>query len=160
VLKLIIFIGQLLLLLTLQQVHAEELKRFGTTSMSTSSSKPASFLPAEQAFQLTYAQTDHELTLNFSITPDYYLYKDKFKFQAKSGNIITGQAFYSAEPEWKDDAEFGRVQVFHESLTVTLPVNGSGELKVSWQGCADAGLCYAPQSQAVIINGKNPKHDS
>jgi thiol:disulfide interchange protein DsbD len=43
-------------------------------------------------------------------------------------------------------------------MTVTLPVNGSGELKVSWQGCADAGLCYAPQSQAVIINGKNPQN--
>ncbi len=155
-LKLILFIGQLLLLLTLQQVHAEELKRFGAPSVTTSSSKPAQFLPAEQAFQLITQQTDHELSLSFTITPDYYLYKDKFKFQAKSGNIITGQAFYSAEPEWKEDAEFGRVQVFHNSLTVTVPVNGSGELKVSWQGCADAGLCYAPQSQIVTITSANP----
>lgn len=157
-LKLIIFIGQLLLLLTLQQANAEELKRFGASNATLNSNKTAQFLPAEQAFQLLAEQKDQELTLRFTITPDYYLYKDRFKFQVKSGNAIIGQAFFSAEPEWKDDAEFGRVQVFHESMTVTLPVNGSGELKVSWQGCADAGLCYAPQSQAVIINGKNPQN--
>lgn len=157
-LKLIIFIGQLLLLLTLQQANADELKRFGASNSTLNSNKTAQFLPAEEAFQLQAEQKDQELTLRFTITPDYYLYKDRFKFQVKSGNAIIGQAFYSAEPEWKDDAEFGRVQVFHDSMTVTLPVNGSGELKVSWQGCADAGLCYAPQSQAVIINGKNPQN--
>lgn len=155
-LKLIIFIGQLLLLLTLQQAHADEFKRFGASNSMQNSNKTAQFLPAEYAFQLLTEQKDQELTLSFTITPDYYLYKDRFKFQVKSGNVIIGQAFYSAEPEWKDDAEFGRVQVFHESMTVTLPVNGSGELKVFWQGCADAGLCYAPQSQTIIISGKNP----
>ena len=156
-LKLITFIGQLLLLLTLQQAHADELKRFGASNSTLNSNKTAQFIPAEQAFQLLAEQKDQELTLRFTITPDYYLYKDRFKFQVKSGNVIIGQAFYSAEPEWKDDAEFGRVQVFHESLTVTVPVNGSGELKISWQGCADAGLCYAPQSQVVIINSGSGK---
>ena len=151
-LKLIIFIGQLLLLLTLHPAYANDLKRFGATNTATSTTKAPSFLPAEQAFQLAAEQKDQELNLTFNITPNYYLYKDHFKFQVKSGNAIIGQAFYSAQPEWKDDAEFGRVQVFHESVTVTLPVNGSGELTVIWQGCADAGLCYAPQSQVVTLS--------
>jgi len=159
VLKLIIFIGQLLLLLMLNQVQAAELKRFGVSSATVNSNKSAQFLPAEQAFQLTTEHQDQELTLRFNITPNYYLYKERFKFQVKSGNVIIGQAFYSAEPEWKDDAEFGRVQVFHESLTVTVPVNGSGELKISWQGCADAGLCYAPQNQTVNITSANSQNN-
>ncbi len=153
-LKLITFMVQLLLLLAVATVQADELKHFGTPNFSVSSTtaNPHQFLPADSAFQLLAQQKDQELTLRFTITPEYYLYKDRFKFQVKSGNVIIGQAFYSDEAEWKDDAEFGRVQVFHSSLTITLPVQGNGELQITWQGCADAGLCYPPQSQTVNVS--------
>ncbi|HEX6590573.1 MAG TPA: protein-disulfide reductase DsbD, partial [Moraxellaceae bacterium] len=65
--------------------------------------------------------------------------------------LKVGEPVFSAEGEWKDDPTFGRVRVFHESLHVTLPVLGQGHLKVVWQGCADAGLCYPPQDRQVAF---------
>jgi thiol:disulfide interchange protein DsbD len=152
VLKLIIFIGQLLLLLTLQQTYADEFKRFGTSNPTLNSNKTAQFLTAEQAFTLQAEQKNQELILNFNIAPNYYLYKERFKFSVQEGNAILGQAFFSEQPEWKDDAEFGRVQVFHQSVVATLPVKGNGDILIRWQGCADAGLCYAPQEFIFRVN--------
>ena len=91
-LKLIIFIGQLLLLLTLQQTYADEFKRFGTSNPTLNSNKTAQFLTAEQAFTLQAEQKNQELILKFNIAPNYYLYKERFKFSVKEGNAILGQA--------------------------------------------------------------------
>ena len=99
--------------------YSEELKRFGGGSSTITSANKSQFLKAEEAFTLQYEQKGQELVLNFTIAPNYYLYKERFKFQVDNGNAILGQAFFNQEPDWKDDAEFGRVQVFHESLTVT-----------------------------------------
>lgn len=133
--------------------RAEELKSFAGGASFSSSGNKTQFLKAEQAFMLQYEQKGQELILNFTIAPNYYLYKERFKFQVNNGNAILGQAYYSLEPEWKDDAEFGRVQVFHQSLSITMPVKGNGEILVRWQGCADAGLCYAPQEQLISLAG-------
>lgn len=155
VIKLITIIFQVMLLLTTSVSYGEELKRFGSSSSTITSNNKTPFLKAEQAFTLQYEQKGQELILNFTIAPDYYLYKERFKFQVNNGNVILGQAYYSLEPEWKDDAEFGRVQVFHQSLAVTMPIKGNGELLIRWQGCADAGLCYAPQEQTILLAGAN-----
>lgn len=153
VFKLITIILQLMLLLTTSISYGEELKRFGGGSSTITASNKTEFLKAEQAFTLQYEQKGQELTLNFTIAPHYYLYKERFKFQVNHGNVILGQAYFSLEPEWKDDAEFGRVQVFHDNLSITLPIKGNGEILVRWQGCADAGLCYAPQEQTILLTG-------
>lgn len=135
--------------------YGEELKRFGGGSSAIATTNKTQFLKAEEAFTLQYEQKGQELILNFNIAPNYYLYKERFKFQVEGGNAILGQAYFNREPEWKDDAEFGRVQVFHESLTVTMPAKGAGNILVRWQGCADAGLCYAPQEQMISLAGAN-----
>jgi thiol:disulfide interchange protein DsbD len=41
------------------------------------------------------------------------------------------------------------VRVFHDNVAVSLPLQGSGRIKITWQGCADAGLCYPPQDYIV-----------
>ncbi|MBP9216206.1 MAG: protein-disulfide reductase DsbD [Agitococcus sp.] len=150
--KLITTLLSLLLLFSSSWLLAEaDLKRFTNNSFS-SSNKTAQFLTAEQAFTLQAEQKNQELILKFNIAPNYYLYKERFKFEVKEGNAILGQAFFSEQPEWKDDAEFGRVQVFHQSVVATLPVKGNGDILIRWQGCADAGLCYAPQEFVFSIN--------
>ena len=132
----------LLILLSSFTLSAEEVKRFGTNGFSSASSNSQTnkFLTADQAFSLQAEHKNQELILKFTVAPNYYLYKERFKFEVKEGNAILGQAFFSLEPEWKDDAEFGRVQVFHQSVVATLPVKGNGDILIKWQGCADAGL--------------------
>ncbi len=35
-----------------------------------------------------------------------------------------------------------------------VPASASGQIKVSYQGCADAGLCYPPQTRVIDLGGK------
>ncbi|MFO1391619.1 MAG: protein-disulfide reductase DsbD [Agitococcus sp.] len=144
--------------------HSEGLIKFfsssNTTNSNASLNQKPKFLTADEAFKLSTEYKNQELQLKFTIQPNYYLYKERFKFNVQEGNVILGQAFFSQEPEWKDDAEFGRVQVFHQSVTVTMPVKGNGTVLITWQGCADAGLCYAPQEYLMAINASAIKQQA
>ncbi|MCB1674204.1 MAG: protein-disulfide reductase DsbD [Pseudomonadales bacterium] len=143
--------------------HSEGLKLFGSSNTANNTASMAQkpkFLTAEEAFKLSAEYKNQELQLRFTIQPNYYLYKERFKFNVQEGNVILGQAFYNQEPEWKDDAEFGRVQVFHQSVTVTMPIKGNGTVLIAWQGCADAGLCYAPQEYLMTVNASAIKQQA
>ncbi|MDP2226900.1 MAG: protein-disulfide reductase DsbD [Moraxellaceae bacterium] len=115
------------------------LKKFGTDSSG-------GFLPVEEAFQLVSAQEPEGLLLDFRVTPGHYLYKTRFRFDPVGDGLVVGEPVFSQEGEWKDDPAFGRVQVFNEDVSIRLPLQGKGSLTLVWQGCAEAGLCYPPQT--------------
>lgn len=108
-----------------------------------------SFLRAEEAFRVVPSEEAAGLQLEFRVTPGYYLYRDRFHFTADNADLKVGEPVFSAEGEWKDDPSFGRVRVYHEDVRITLPLTGRGHVKVVWQGCADAGLCYPPQNELM-----------
>lgn len=138
----------LLFLLTLALGGVAEAK---LQLFSSSSSRP-SFLPADQAFSMDSEGSADGATLHFHITPGYYLYRDRFHFEPQTpGLSLTPQ--FSRDGEWKDDPSFGRIQVYHEDVYVVLKAAGSGKARIVWQGCADAGLCYPPQSSVIGVSG-------
>ena len=110
----------------------------------------ADFLPAEQAFVFsTEPLPSGETRLQWKITDKYYLYKKRLKFEgldaAHTPPLPEGLAH--------SDEFFGATEVYRDRLELLIPANASGQIKVSWQGCADAGLCYSPQSQQVDLGG-------
>ncbi|MFP3541396.1 protein-disulfide reductase DsbD domain-containing protein, partial [Pseudomonas sp. SIMBA_044] len=54
------------------------------------------------------------------------------------------------------DEFFGASQVYRQYVEMLIPAGASGKVNVSWQGCADAGLCYPPQSQTIDLGGAAP----
>lgn len=52
----------------------------------------------------------------------------------------------------KVDPNFGTVEVYHDSVSLQVDTAGATEVEVGWQGCADAGLCYPPQTQKVALS--------
>ncbi len=46
----------------------------------------------------------------------------------------------------KDDPNFGVMEVYHDAVTMKVSPAGAAALDVTWQGCAEAGLCYPPQT--------------
>ena len=112
------------------------------------------FLPPEQAFQFSSEQlSDGTVRLNWQIADGYYLYQKRLK--ASETDPATGDkkaldvAFLSA-PESKDDPNFGRVQVFHHQLQAEVQP-GQEQLKLSYQGCSENGLCYPPQRTTLQV---------
>ena len=107
------------------------------------------FLLVDEAYilNLDYQQAK-QLRLDWQIADKYYLYRHAFKFEiSKEGSDID---FISKIPTGlaKVDEYFGAVEVYYGGITVELnqlPTSGTYTLKVTSQGCADAGLCYPPR---------------
>ncbi len=112
---------------------------------------PVKFLPADQAFHLVAEPRDGKLILSFQVTPGYYLYQRKFGYLPEGPSLLLGDASFSHPSQIKDDPEFGKVPVYHDDVTVTVPYSGSGKVTVRWQGCAEAGLCYPPQDRDITL---------
>lgn len=100
------------------------------------------FLTAQEAFQFSASEADDGgWDLDWTIASGYYLYRGKLKFQGMPTNARP--ALPVSEPH--DDPIFGRVEIYRDHLSVHVPP-GAGLKGVQWQGCAEAGLCYQPQS--------------
>jgi len=112
------------------------------------------FLPPQKAFQLSATPQPGAVRLHWTIADKYYLYKRQFKIEAVTGAI--GKIDYPAG-QTKDDPNFGRVVVYHHGVDLTVPVTqrpsgGSVELAVTYQGCAEAGLCYPPITKHLTLD--------
>ncbi len=125
------------------------------------------FLPVREAFRLTIARDDHGFIARWQIADGYYLYRDKFRFALVDNQGVTITALgapQSPAGQLKDDEIFGRVEIYHTQVDVRLPLNvipqqpATATLQVTYQGCAEAGLCYPPETEAwpVDFTGMSP----
>ncbi|WP_223825488.1 protein-disulfide reductase DsbD [Halopseudomonas salina] len=115
------------------------------------------FLPVNEAFRPgIVGLSDQEIRLRFEIVPEYYLYRHRLGFS------LTGDGASVAEPALpsgtqRHDEFFGDVEVYYDSLNVILELEGELKpeqlLQVDFQGCADAGLCYPPETVTLALPG-------
>ena len=113
------------------------------------------FLPVRQAFQLNLIDASPEsIKLRFVATEGYYLYRHRFAFRTEPADIGLGAA-QLPDGEKKHDEYFGDVEVYHGILDISLPRkpgdNRPFTLVVTYQGCADKGLCYPPETERLSI---------
>jgi thiol:disulfide interchange protein DsbD len=116
----------------------------------------AQFLDPAVAFKPSLAALDgRTLAVRFAVAPGYYLYRDKFRFDADG--VTLGLPEFPPGKEKEDDI-FGKVEVYDHEIQVRLPVlrNASGTLRfplrLTFQGCAEAGLCYPPQTATLMAS--------
>ncbi|AZE79759.1 protein-disulfide reductase DsbD [Pseudomonas synxantha] len=108
------------------------------------------FLPVGKAFTFTSERLESgETQLYWQIADGYYLYQQRMKFEGLAEQPVLPQG------EAHSDEFFGEQQVYRQGLEVKIPAGATGQVKLGWQGCADAGLCYPPQSITVDLGG-NP----
>ncbi|WP_129973785.1 MULTISPECIES: protein-disulfide reductase DsbD [unclassified Pseudomonas] len=113
-------------------------------------SKPE-FLPVDKAFVLTSERLDSgETQLFWQIADGYYLYQKRLKFDG----LATQNVPALPEGESHSDEYFGEQPVYRQGLELKIPAAATGQIKVSYQGCADAGLCYPPQTRVIDLGGK------
>ncbi len=122
------------------------------SSLDDPFSNEPEFLDVDQAFAFDFAQKGDELVLSFDIAQGYYLYKKQFKYVIKNASV--GEAKYP-KGVIIDDEFFGESEVFYHNVSITLPIefaDSEGVVKVRYQGCADAGLCYPPTVKVVYLS--------
>ncbi|MGF6209828.1 protein-disulfide reductase DsbD [Pseudomonas frederiksbergensis] len=122
------------------------LAQAGTNPFET---KP-DFLPVEQAFVFTSERLESgETQLFWQIADGYYLYQKRLKFDG----LAPEHTPVLPEGESHSDEFFGEQPVYRQGLELKIPAGATGKVKVGFQGCADAGLCYPPQTQVVDLGG-------
>ena len=116
------------------------------------------FLPPDEAFQLTLdAGPDDTLRANFTIAPGHYLYRDKIKLTVRSPAGVAIEALQLPKAEEKDDPNFGRMFIYHQSFTAKakltgLPPGGATvTVNASYQGCSEQGICYPPIDKTITF---------
>ena len=115
------------------------------------------FLPVRDAFKLNLIEsTPENIKLRFVPTEGYYLYRHRFAFKAEPADITLGPV-QLPPGEAKHDEYFGDVEVYHGIVDVDIPRPANDQrpftLVVTYQGCADKGLCYPPETERLSIGG-------
>ncbi|HEX21959.1 MAG TPA: protein-disulfide reductase DsbD, partial [Chromatiales bacterium] len=112
-------------------------------------------LMPDEAFKLSARMLDaNTLRAEWEIADDYYLYRDKFKFEPQDSSVTLGEGNYPPG-KIKDDEFFGRMETYRKHVAIDIPVSGASgslTLDITSQGCADMGICYPPQTKTVTLD--------
>jgi thiol:disulfide interchange protein DsbD len=116
------------------------------------------FLDPEIAFKVSATATAPDrIEVTFKVHEGYYLYRSKMKFVAADGQPAALGSADLPDGEKKNDEYFGEQEVYHRDVTARLPVARGAldaftlPIKVTYQGCADAGLCYPPTTKEFAV---------
>jgi thiol:disulfide interchange protein DsbD len=130
----------------------------GLQSPAASTQQDDEFLPPDEAFRfVAEMKRPDSVELNWAIADGYYLYKKRVSVSTDSDQVQVGQPLL---PQGKahTDEFFGDSEVYFETLQGTVPVaraagsSGTLNLKVTYQGCAEEGLCYLPITKTVALD--------
>lgn len=113
------------------------------------------FLPVDQALPFNYTTDNGSVVLSWDIAPEHYLYKSRISVTAVTEGVTVGEPEFSLPGTVTEDQFFGETTVFFEPIEARVPITlpagiREAELQVSYQGCAEAGLCYPPQTRDVL----------
>lgn len=113
-------------------------------------------LEPDKAFQLSTRAIDaRTIEASWRIADGYYLYKDKFKFEALDSGIRV-QTPVIPPGKKKDDPFFGPTETYVKTVTVRVPLEHDGaaaaRLRITAQGCNEPiGVCYPPITKEVSV---------
>lgn len=110
------------------------------------------FVPVDQAFAFDFKQQGNQLSLDWQIRPGYYLYRQQIKLVPKQATL--GAVELPAGLSHKDEF-FGEVAIFKQQLNLKIPLQqatADASLSVTYQGCAEAGFCYPPETRVIPLN--------
>lgn len=143
--KVTFFLGSFALLIASTVVSAQQ------TPESLFSDSPK-YLKVDEAFGFDFEQRGDQLIIKWDIADGYYLYKKQFKTTTK--NATLGAANYPAHEQIEDEF-FGLSDVFFVDMEMSYPIikaKQDSSVKIRFQGCAKAGLCYPPTTKVVFLN--------
>ena len=122
------------------------------------------FLPVHEAFiisvhvqqvQQVQQEPQRRLITRWTMPDGYYLYRSKFAvtLESEAGETLAPLAL----PDGVDkvDRYFGASEVYYGSVELSTPLAESAApvaARISFQGCAEAGLCYPPQTRRIAFD--------
>ena len=111
--------------------------------------------PVDEVFVLSaQATAPDRIEVRWQIADGYYLYRHRTSVKADAA-FASAKLALPGGKKYRDEF-FGDVETYRQSLTGVLtgtPSDGAASttLTVKYQGCADAGVCYPPQTRTLKV---------
>lgn len=125
----------------------------------SSSSNQDEFLPVMEAFKPTAWHDGDTLYIGMDIADEYYLYRHQFAVVSQTEGVSLGDPTIP-QGIFTNDEFMGDVYVFRDQLVFEVPLeapySGPLNIELTFQGCADAGLCYPPERTQLQASETEP----
>ena len=118
-------------------------------------SNDTDFLPPDAAFRVSARVDGSVLRIRWVIADGYYLYRQRMNVEAASPDLGLAAPVFP-KGTLKTDPYLGTQEIFEQQVEATAAVRRSDggahplEIKVTYQGCAMAGLCYPPITKVLF----------
>lgn len=122
-------------------------------------SRADGLLAVDQAFALQpVLSTAGKITAQWIIAPGYYLYLDRLQFASLEPAGLTLKPARLPKGERIHDEHFGDSSIQRQGLlTAEIPLTQAVQrLQIRYQGCAEIGVCYPPQTRVISLTPKTP----
>ncbi|WP_298293824.1 protein-disulfide reductase DsbD [Thiomonas sp.] len=127
-----------------------------TVALPLAQAQQGDFLPPDEAFQFSAkAQDAKTLLLQFKAHDGYYMYQERFHFEPQTPGVQLGKPDFPPAHVIFDKNLGHDVAHYRGLVSIPLPVTqapASFKLLVTYQGCADAGLCYPPIEKLATVS--------
>ena len=113
------------------------------------------FLPPDVAFRAGAGLDGQVVRIRWVIADGYYLYKQKIEVQAESPDLVVGVPVLPPGM-MKTDPYLGKQEIYTQQVEARVPYSRGDfgahpiQVKVTYQGCAEAGLCYPPITKVMF----------
>jgi thiol:disulfide interchange protein DsbD len=120
-------------------------------------SNEGDFLDPDVAFRAASRVDGNVLRVRWVIADGYYLYRQRMDIKAESPDLVLGEPTFP-QGTMKTDPYLGTQEIFTQQVEAAVPFTrlDAGahpiQVKVTYQGCAEAGLCYPPISKVIFAN--------
>jgi thiol:disulfide interchange protein DsbD len=134
---------------------------FGTVVAVSAFAADAEYLEASQAFRGSVRVVDAKaVEVRIDVAPDYHLYRERISAEIDGAGAQLDKVVVPAGRVVYDTNFSKNVEILEGTVTIPVPVtSASGDFRVrmTYQGCADKGLCYPPQTAFIVanVNGGN-----
>jgi thiol:disulfide interchange protein DsbD len=142
----------LLALLLVSLVGAASAKPWWTRGVESNESD---FLPPDTAFRVSARIDGTVVRVRWIIADGYYLYRHRIEIKAESPDLAIAAPILP-KGVLKSDPYLGTQEIYQQQVEATVPYTrfDAGahplQIKVTYQGCAEAGLCYPPISKVLF----------
>jgi thioredoxin:protein disulfide reductase len=123
-------------------------------------SNDTDFLPPDVAFRAGARLDGSVLKVRWVIADGYYLYRQKISVSAESPDLVIS-GLELPHGVSKTDPYLGTQEIFTQQVEGTVAYRRLDygahplQVKVTYQGCAEAGLCYPPITKVLFPAGSS-----
>ena len=123
----------------------------------------AAFLKADQAFRLSLKKTaPNKVILIWNIAPTYHLFSDRIFIKSENNDVHIEWQLPKNGVVGSDSTHPSSYLMYYHRLEIPIVLKtnipfSQIKLQVSYQGCADAGLCYPPQKKIISLSNSAPE---